>query len=57
VACPRPTLTRLLRTTGFDRIVTVTATVEEAMASLGAVVDVDAAAAEPDPTPDESAHP
>jgi anti-sigma B factor antagonist len=57
VACPRPTLTRLLRTTGFDRIVTVTATVEEAMAALGAVVDVDAAAAAPDPAPDENAHP
>jgi anti-sigma B factor antagonist len=35
VACPRATLTRLLRTTGFDRIVTVTATPEEAMAALG----------------------
>jgi len=35
VACPRPTLTRLLRTTGFDRIVTVTATVEESLAALG----------------------
>ena len=34
VACPRPTLTRLLRTTGFDRIVTVTATLEEALATL-----------------------
>ena len=56
VACPRPTLTRLLRTTGFDRIVTVTATVEEAMSALGAVVDVDAAAADTDPAPDENAH-
>ena len=34
VACNRPTLTRLLRTTGFDRIVTVAETVEEAAASL-----------------------
>ena len=34
VSCSRPTLTRLLRTTGFDRIVTVAATVEEAAASL-----------------------
>lgn len=34
VACDRPTLVRLLRTTGFDRIVKVTETVEEAMASL-----------------------
>ena len=30
VACPRPTLTRLLHTTGFDRIVTVAASVDEA---------------------------
>jgi anti-sigma B factor antagonist len=35
VACPRPTLTRLLRTTGFDRIVTVTTTPDEAMTALG----------------------
>lgn len=34
VACNRPTLTRLLRTTGFDRIVTVTETVEQATAAL-----------------------
>jgi anti-sigma B factor antagonist len=34
VACPRPTLTRLLRTTGFDRIVTVAPTVDEAMQVL-----------------------
>ena len=34
VACNRPTLTRLLRTTGFDRIVTVTETVDEAAAAL-----------------------
>ncbi len=36
VACNRPTLVRLLRTTGFDRIVTVTETVEEAIAALDA---------------------
>ena len=36
VACPRPTLTRLLRTTGFDRIVTVTPTLEEAIVTLSA---------------------
>jgi anti-sigma B factor antagonist len=36
VACNRPTLTRLLRTTGFDRIVTVTDTIEEAAAALEA---------------------
>ena len=34
VACNRPTLTRLLHTTGFDRIVTVTETVEDAVAAL-----------------------
>jgi anti-sigma B factor antagonist len=34
VACNRPTLTRLLHTTGFDRIVTVTDTVESAAAAL-----------------------
>lgn len=34
VACNRPTLTRLLRTTGFDRIVTVAETVEEAAEAL-----------------------
>ncbi len=34
VSCSRPTLTRLLRTTGFDRIVTVAGTVEEAAAAL-----------------------
>ena len=34
VACNRPTLVRLLRTTGFDRIVTVVETVEEAIAAL-----------------------
>jgi len=36
VACPRPTLTRLLRTTGFDRIVTVTATLDDAVTALAA---------------------
>jgi anti-sigma B factor antagonist len=41
VACDRPTLVRLLRTTGFDRIVSVTETVEEAMASLTKNVAVD----------------
>ena len=34
VCCNRPTLTRLLHTTGFDRIVTVTETREEAVAAL-----------------------
>lgn len=34
VACSRPTLTRLLHTTGFDRIVAVTETVEDAAAAL-----------------------
>lgn len=34
VACSRPTLTRLLHTTGFDRIVSVTGTIEEAAAAL-----------------------
>ena len=34
VACSRPTLTRLLHTTGFDRIVPVTETLEEAQAAL-----------------------
>ena len=36
VACSRPTLTRLLHTTGFDRIVPVTETLEEAIAALAA---------------------
>lgn len=44
VACPRATLTRLLRTTGFDRIVTVTATPEEAMAALGVGPDASSGA-------------
>ena len=34
VSCSRPTLTRLLKTTGFDRIVTVVETVEQAAAAL-----------------------
>ena len=34
VACSRATLTRLLHTTGFDRIVAVTESVEEAAAAL-----------------------
>ena len=34
VACSRPTLTRLLHTTGFDRIVPVTETVAEAADAL-----------------------
>jgi anti-sigma B factor antagonist len=34
VCCNRPTLVRLLHTTGFDRIVTVTDTVAEAAESL-----------------------
>jgi anti-sigma B factor antagonist len=34
VCCNRPTLTRLLHTTGFDRIVTVAETVDEAAKSL-----------------------
>ena len=39
VACSRPTLTRLLHTTGFDRIVTVTETLAEAAEALTAPVD------------------
>ncbi|MGI8755029.1 MAG: STAS domain-containing protein [Acidimicrobiales bacterium] len=35
VACSRPTLTRLLHTTGFDRIVPVTETLASAVAALG----------------------
>ncbi len=34
VACSRPTLTRLLHTTGFDRIVSVTETVDSAAEAL-----------------------
>lgn len=37
VACRRPTLTRLLHTTGFDRIVPVTDTLDEAVAALGGI--------------------
>ena len=36
VACSRATLTRLLHTTGFDRIVPVAETVDEAAAALAA---------------------
>ena len=36
VACSRPTLTCLLHTTGFDRIVPVTETVEAAVAAVQA---------------------
>lgn len=36
VACSRPTLTRLLHTTGFDRIVPVTETMDDAVAALAA---------------------
>jgi anti-sigma B factor antagonist len=35
VACGRPTLVRLLRTTGFDRVVTVAENVASAAAALG----------------------
>lgn len=38
VACSRPTLTRLLHTTGFDRIVPVTDTLDAAVAAVGASV-------------------
>jgi anti-sigma B factor antagonist len=34
VSCNRPSLVRLLRTTGFDRIVTIAETVEQAAAVL-----------------------
>ena len=34
VACSRPTLTRLLHTTGFDRIVPVKDSLEEALEAL-----------------------
>jgi anti-sigma B factor antagonist len=42
VACNRPILTRLLRSTGFDRIVTVADTVDEAAAALEPPPDHDA---------------
>ena len=35
VACDRPSLIRLLHTTGFDRIVPVRETIEEAVLALG----------------------
>ena len=35
IACNRPSVEHLLRTTGFDRIVTLSETVDEAAASLG----------------------
>ena len=38
VACSRPTLTRLLHTTGFDRIVPVTETLDAAIAAVGSPV-------------------
>ena len=38
VACSRPTLTRLLHTTGFDRIVPVTDTVDAAIVAVSAPV-------------------
>jgi anti-sigma B factor antagonist len=39
VACDRPTLVRLLKTTGFDRIVNVTDNVEQAKSALRTAVD------------------
>lgn len=39
VACSRPTLTRLLHTTGFDRIVPVVEDVEGALAALDGTGD------------------
>ena len=42
VACGRPTLTRLLHTTGFDRIVPVEETVEAAAAVLAEVPETPA---------------
>jgi anti-sigma B factor antagonist len=38
VACSRPTLTKLLHTTGFDRIVPVTDTLEAAVAAVASPV-------------------
>ena len=38
VACSRPTLTRLLHTTGFDRIVPVTETLEAAVEAVASPV-------------------
>jgi anti-sigma B factor antagonist len=42
VACSRPTLTRLLHTTGFDRIVSVTETVDGAATALMTPEDAEA---------------
>ena len=39
VCCSRPTLIRLLHTTGFDRIVPVAETVDEAAAALAAAAE------------------
>jgi anti-sigma B factor antagonist len=39
VTCSRPTLTRLLHTTGFDRIVPVTESLEEGIAAFGQSTD------------------
>ena len=41
VACSRPTLTRLLHTTGFDRIVPVTETLSQAVQALLDPPDLD----------------
>ena len=41
VVCNRPTLTRLLHTTGFDRIVPVTDTVDDALGALDSVATAD----------------
>ena len=41
VACSRPTLTRLLHTTGFDRIVPVVPTLEAAASALLAAAPAD----------------
>lgn len=38
VACSRPTLTKLLHTTGFDRIVPVTETLDAAVAAVSSPV-------------------
>ena len=43
VACNRATLIRLLRTTGFDRIVTVADTVEEAAAAMAQAAESESA--------------
>jgi anti-sigma B factor antagonist len=42
LACSRPVLVRLLRTTGFDRIVTVAGTVDQASEALRHAADRDA---------------